>query len=194
MRPAPALAWHGRGNGLGGSRGTRPGGVPARTLPVVTEQSGARPSRDRRRAERLLGGAAEPAAPRPERERPAAPTAVRRAALVAGVEAAGLAAVALWLLVLTFTSTADSVGRALAEVVYVGIFAVALGAAAVGLWRVSPWSRGPVVFLQLLLGLFGYYSAFEWGGAWVGVPLLVLVATELYLLATPEARLAFEDR
>jgi hypothetical protein len=160
----------------------------------VTEQSGARPSRDRRRAERLLGGAAEPAAPRPERERPAAPTAVRRAALVAGVEAAGLAAVALWLLVLTFTSTADSVGRALAEVVYVGIFAVALGAATVGLWRVSPWSRGPVVFLQLLLGLFGYYSAFEWGGAWVGVPLLVLVATELYLLATPEARLAFEDR
>jgi hypothetical protein len=160
----------------------------------VTEQSGARPSRARRRAERLLGGAAEPAAPRPERERPAAPTAVRRAALVAGVEAAGLAAVALWLLVLTFTSTADSVGRALAEVVYVGIFAVALGAAAVGLWRVSPWSRGPVVFLQLLLGLFGYYSAFEWGGAWVGVPLLVLVATELYLLATPEARLAFEDR
>ncbi|WP_157937033.1 hypothetical protein [Geodermatophilus chilensis] len=160
----------------------------------MTEQSGARPSRDRRRAERLLGGAAEPAAPRRERERPATPRAVRRAALVAGVEAAGLAAVALWLLVLTFTSTADSVGRAVAEVVYVGIFAVALSAAAVGLWRVSPWSRGPVVFLQLLLGLFGYYSAFEWGGAWAGVPILVLVATELYLLATPEARLAFMER
>ena len=69
-----------------------------------------------------------------------------------------------------------------------------LGAAAVGLWRLSPWSRGPVVFLQLLLGLFGWYSAFEWGGAWVGVPILVLVATELYLLATPEARLAFLER
>ena len=119
---------------------------------------------------------------------------MRRAALVVGLEAAALAAVALWLLVLTVTSTPDSVGRALAEVVYVSFFAVLLGAAAAGLWRLSPWSRGPVVFLQLLLGLFGYYSAFEWGGAWVGIPVLVLVATELYLLATPEARLAFLER
>lgn len=119
---------------------------------------------------------------------------VRRAALVAAVEATALALVALWLLYLTFTSTPDSVSRALAEVVYVGFFAVLLGAAAVGLWRVSPWARAPVVCLQLLLGLFGYYSAFEWGGAWVGVPVLVLVATELYLLATPEARLAFLER
>ena len=119
---------------------------------------------------------------------------MRRAALVAALEAAALAAVALWLLVLTFTSTPDSVGRALAEVVWVGFFAVLLGAAATGLWRLSPWSRGPVVVLQLLLGLFGYHSAFEWGGEWVGIPVLVLVATELYLLATPEARLAFLER
>ncbi|WP_091380349.1 hypothetical protein [Geodermatophilus sp. DSM 45219] len=160
----------------------------------MTEQPGARPPRDRRRAERLLGGAAEPASPRPQQDRPAAPPALRRAALVAGVEAAGLALVALWLLFLTFTSTPDSTSRALAEVVYVSFFAVLLGAAAAGLWRVSPWSRGPVVFLQLLLGLLGWYSAFEWGGAWVGVPILVLVATELYLLATPEARLAFLER
>ena len=82
----------------------------------------------------------------------------------------------------------------MAEVVYVGIFAVAAGAAAAGLWRTSPWARGPVVFLQLLLGLFGYSSAVEWGGAWIGVPILVLVAAELYLLATPEARLAFAER
>jgi hypothetical protein len=119
---------------------------------------------------------------------------VRRAALVVAVEAAALGVVALVLLYLTITSTPDSVGRALAEVVYVGFFAVLLGAAAVGLWRVSGWARGPVVVLQLLLGLFGYYSAFEWGGAWVGLPLLVLVGTELYLLATPEARLAFLER
>jgi hypothetical protein len=160
-------------------------------VPVVREEPCPRPPRDRRRAERLLGGAAEAATPRADRQRPVAPPAVRRAALVAGLEAAALAAVALWLLVLTFTSTPDSVGRALAEVVWVGFFAVLLGAAAVGLWRLSPWSRGPVVFLQLLLGLFGYYSAFEWGGAWAGIPVLVLVGTELYLLATPEARLAF---
>ncbi|MGY1630415.1 hypothetical protein ACI784_01725 [Geodermatophilus sp. SYSU D01186] len=159
----------------------------------MTEEAGARPPRQHRLAERLLGGAAEPSAPRPAR-RTEAPGAVRRAALVVAVEAAALGVVALVLLYLTATSDPDSVGRALAEVVYVGFFAVLLGAAAIGLWRVSGWARGPVVALQVLLGLFGYFSAFEWGGPWVGVPLLVLVALELWLLATPEARLAFSDR
>ncbi len=167
--------------------------MPARTLPVVTEQSGARPPRDRRRAERLLGGAAEPATPRPGRQHPAAPPAVRRAALVAGVEAAALAAVSLWLLVLTITSTPDDVGRALAEVVLVGLGAALLGTAAVGLARVAQWTRAPVVTMQLFLGLFGFYSASA-GAPLVGVPVLALAATELYLLATPEARLAFLER
>ncbi|WP_245753763.1 hypothetical protein [Geodermatophilus ruber] len=160
----------------------------------MTEERGQRPSQGRRRAERLLGGAAEPAAPRPARPASEAPPAVRRAALVVAVEAAGLAVLALVLLYLTFASTPESTGRALAEVVYVGFFAVLLGAAAVGLWRVSGWARGPVIVLQILLGLFGYYSAFEWGGAFVGIPILALVGLELYLLATPEARLAFHDR
>ncbi|MBB3085986.1 hypothetical protein [Geodermatophilus sabuli] len=160
----------------------------------MTEEAGAQPPRQRRLAERLLGGAAEPAAPRPARPRTEAPVAVRRAALVVAVEAAALGVVALVLLYLTITSTPDSMGRALAEVVYVGFFAVLLAAATVGLWRVSGWARGPVIVLQVLLGLFGYFSAFEWGGPLVGVPLLVLVALELWLLATPEARLAFADR
>ncbi|RBY81953.1 hypothetical protein DQ238_04775 [Geodermatophilus sp. TF02-6] len=160
----------------------------------MTEEPGARPPRQRRRADRLLGGAAEPAAPRPARERPPAPAAVRRAALVVAVEAAALAGVALWLLYLTVASTPDSVGRAVAEVVYVGFFAALLGAAAVGLRRVSAWARGPVVVLQLLLGLFGYSSAFQAGRPLIGVPVLVLVALTLYLLLTPEARLAFLRR
>jgi hypothetical protein len=116
---------------------------------------------------------------------------VRRAALVVAVEAAALAVVAVVLLYLTVTSDPESVGRAVAEVVYVGFFAVLLAAAAVGLWRVSGWARGPVVVLQLLLGLFGYTSAFEADRPLVGLPILVLVALELYLLLTPEARLAF---
>ncbi|MGY1706831.1 hypothetical protein ACI79C_19875 [Geodermatophilus sp. SYSU D00697] len=157
----------------------------------MTEQPGARPPRERRLSERLLGGAAEPSAARPARPRSQAPPAVRRAALVVGLEAVLLAGVAAWLLLLTFTSTPDSVGRAVAEVVYVGLFAALLAAAAVGLWRVSSWARGPVVALQLLFALLGYYSAFEWGGPLVGVPILVLAAVVLYLLATPEARLAF---
>ena len=119
---------------------------------------------------------------------------MRRAALVVAVEAALLAAGALALLVLTVTGEPESVGRAVAEVVYVGLFAGLLAAAAVGLWRVSPWARGPVVVLQILLGLLGYTTAFESGRPLLGLPVLLLVATELYLLATPEARLALDRR
>ena len=161
---------------------------------MAGQQEGASPKRRvRPRAESLLGGAA---AARPKRERPAteAPGAVRRAALVVAVEAAALAAVALVLLWLTVTSQPDSVGRALAEVVYVSLGAGLLGAAAVGLWRLSPWARGPIVALQILLGLLGYTLAFEADRPLFGVPVLALVAVELYLLATPEARLAFSSR
>jgi hypothetical protein len=149
------------------------------------------PGRRRSRAEGLLGSAATPSAPRPERSRPDAPPAVRRAALVVAVEAAAATALAVVLLFLTLTGSPDSVGRALAEVVYVGLGAALLAAAAVGLWRVSAWARGPVIVMQLLLGVMGYTAAFQADRPLLGVPVLAAVALELYLLATPEARLAF---
>jgi hypothetical protein len=142
----------------------------------------------------LLGGAAAPTTPRAQAARPAAPAAVRRAALVVALEAAAVAALALVLLFLTVTGEPDSVGRALAEVVYVGLGAALLAAGAVGLWRVSAWARGPVVVLQLLLGALGYTAAFQADRPLIGVPVLAVVAVELYLLATPEARLAFYHR
>jgi hypothetical protein len=119
---------------------------------------------------------------------------VRRAALVVAVEAAALGAVALVLLALTLTGDPDSVGRALATVVYVSLAAALLAGAAVGLWRVSGWARGPVVVLQLLLAVIGYSLAFQAERPLLGVPVLALVAVEFYLLATPEARLAFLER
>jgi hypothetical protein len=122
------------------------------------------------------------------------PAAVRRAALVVAIEAAVAAALALTLLFLTLTSSPDSVGRALAEVVYVGLAAGLLATCAVGLRRLSAWARGPVVVLQLLLGVIGYTMAFQADRPLWGVPLLAVVALELYLLATPEARLAFFQR
>ncbi len=157
------------------------------------EDGAAAGRRARPRAESLLGGAAVSG---PKRERPAGevPGAVRRAALVVAVESAALAAVALVLLWLTVTSEPDSVGRALAEVVYASLGAGLLGAAAVGLRRLSAWARGPVVALQVLLGLLGYTLAFQADRPLIGVPVLALVAVELYLLATPEARLAFSQR
>lgn len=157
-------------------------------------RGGAREPQRRSRADRLLGGAADPGAPRPRVERPEAPAAVRRAALVVGLEAVLLLGGALVLLYLTFTSEAQSVSNAVAEVVYVALFGGAMAAAAVGLWRMSAWARGPVIVLQLILAALGYETIANADRPEIGIPVLVLVAVELYLLATPEARLAFYER
>ncbi|NEK95740.1 hypothetical protein GCU67_16435 [Modestobacter muralis] len=141
----------------------------------------------------MLGGAAEPTAPRPARPAVEVPAAVRRAALVVAVEAAALTGLALVLLVLSVTRSPDSLGRALAEVVFVGLAAAVLAGGALGLWRLAPWARGPVVALQIFLGIFGYTSAFQADRPLIGVPVLALVGVVLYLLATPEARLAYSD-
>jgi hypothetical protein len=165
-----------------------------RNLTAVADPSGAQPSRPRSRADRLLGAAAEPSAPAPPRPTQRAPRSVRWAALVVAVEALALAGIAAWLLVLTVTSTPASLGGALAEVVFVGLGAAVLVLAARGLWRLSSWARGPVVALQLFLGLLGFTSAFTYDRPLIGLPVLVLVAVVLYLLVTPEARLAFYER
>jgi hypothetical protein len=165
-----------------------------RNLAVVTEQGGGSPGASRSWSDRLFGAVAEPSAPRPPRVHREAPRSLRWAAAVVGVEAAAIAVGALALLWLVLTSTADSVPRALAEVVVVAAGAVVLAVCAAGLWRVAAWARGPVVVLQLLLGALAYTTAFEADRPLVGVPVLALVAAELYLLATPEARLAYLER
>jgi len=160
----------------------------------MTEPAGVPPQPPRLRSERLLGGAARPSTPRPERPRTEAPRTLRWAAVVVGIEAAALALGALWLLYLVVSSTADSVAAALGEVVFVAAGAAVLAAAGVGLWRVASWARGPVVVLQLLLAALAYTTAFDAGRPAIGLPVLVLVAAELYLLATPESRLAYSQR
>jgi hypothetical protein len=111
-----------------------------------------------------------------------------------GVEALLLAGVAVVLMVLTLVDDAASVARAIAEVVYLALAGAALSAGAWGLWRRASWARGPVVVLQILLGLFGYQAAFTFRRPELGLPVLVLVLGTLYLLATPEARLAYTER
>ncbi len=90
--------------------------------------------------------------------------------------------------------TPTASGRALAEVGYVLLGAGALAACALGLRRVAAWARGPVVVLQLLLGAFGYVTAFAAQRPLLGVPVLVCVAGVCWFLATPEARLAYAPR
>jgi hypothetical protein len=162
----------------------------------VSDQSGAAGERPRRRADRLLGAPATPAPAKPARE-PAArgggevPASLRWAAAVVGLEAALIGAGAVVLLYLTLTSTPDSLPRAIAEVVFVGLGAGLLGAAALGLARVASWARGPVVVLQILLGLLAFTTAVQAERPLIGLPVLALVATVLYLLATPASRLAY---
>jgi hypothetical protein len=152
------------------------------------------PQPPHRRSDRLFGAAARPPAPRPERPRVEAPRSLRWAAVVVGIEAAAAAVGAVWLLYLVVSSTAVSMSNAIAEVVVVAAGAAVLAAAAVGLWRVASWARGPVVVLQLLLAALAYTATFEAGQPAIGLPVLALVAAELYLLATPESRLAYVER
>jgi hypothetical protein len=59
-----------------------------------------------------------------------------------------------------------------------------------GLARVRGWSRSPAVVLQLLALPVGV--GLVQGEVWVAaVPVLLLAGSVLYLLATPQARLAF---
>jgi hypothetical protein len=87
-----------------------------------------------------------------------------------------------------FDRTATLLQAAFALVVGVLVLLVARG-----LHRTSGWSRSPVVLLQLLALPVGVGLAQS--GIWyAAVPVLLLAAAVLYLLATPEARLAFEAR
>ena len=113
-----------------------------------------------------------------------------RAALLVGVEGAALAVLgavyaAAGVLGQPFDRTAT-----LLE----GGFALALGVLLVAVARalaaVRGWARSPAVVVQLLalpVGV-GLAQAQVWAAA---VPVLLLAGAVLYLLATPEARLAF---
>jgi hypothetical protein len=166
---------------------------PPRSLAAVTDRKDTAPDRPRRRAERLLGATAEPSATRPPRARPESPRAVRWAALVVGVQAAALVVAAGVLAYLTLTES-GGVASGLALAALVLVLGAALAGCAVGMWRGASWARGPVIAGQLLLGLMGYTAAVEAHRPAIGIPALALVALVFYLLATPEARLAFFRR
>ena len=157
----------------------------------MTEQDREPQQAPRLRADRLLGAAAEPAAPRPERVRREVPRSLRQAAVLVGLEAVAtgvLAVVWLWLIL---TSTPEMLAAALAEVVVIALVAAGLAAAAVGLSRAAGWARGAVTAAQIFFGLSGFVATFEADRPLIGVPILVVVAGVLYLLATPESRLAY---
>ncbi len=91
-------------------------------------------------------------------------------------------------------SRPDSVGRAWAGVVMAlgaGVLIVFLARA---LSQVASWSRAPVVVIQILAAPVGYSVAFPAQQPLYGIPILAAAATVLYLLFTPESKLAFFQR
>jgi hypothetical protein len=160
----------------------------------VTDDRAAGAPQRRSLADRFLGAAAEPPAPKPPREPVQAPSSVRWAAVVVALEAVVLLGAAGYFAVRTLTGDAESDRGAWGLVVFALLGAALLGACARGLFRVATWSRGPVVAVQLLLGALGLTAAFSYQHPEVGIPMLVPVAVVLYLLLTPEARLAFLRR
>jgi hypothetical protein len=156
----------------------------------VVQQDGRGP---RRRAERFFGAPADEAVPRPRRPARAAPRSLRWAAVVVGVEAAAAVAAAVVMAVLATAGDATSGRDAVGIVVFALLAAAVLAGCARGLWRVASWARGPVVALQLLLVLLGF-TAVSAQAPQVGYPMIAVAAVELYLLATPEARLPYAGR
>lgn len=115
------------------------------------------------------------------------------AALVAaeGVALAGFVAFFCYELA---TATATDTGAAVAETAFTAAGAVLLFALSRSLSRVRRWARTPVVVLQIVFLPVGYSLAFQAEQAYAGLPVLVAALVTLYLLMTPTARLAFEDR
>ncbi|GAB1642887.1 hypothetical protein [Krasilnikovia sp. MM14-A1259] len=101
-----------------------------------------------------------------------------------GLEAAGLAALTAYLIVLDFTADKHSVTVALALTGCAALGAAVLGLLARALARRSARARGPVVVVQLLVLATGGFLI-QTGPSWLGVVLLVLAAATVILVVSP---------
>ena len=114
----------------------------------------------------------------------AAPGALRLAAGLQALEAVGMCVAAGFAAV----STADGQSHQRASGIALTLFAVgtAVGFAlfAVGLAKARPWTRTPVVMVQLAVGAWGIYLLKDHRLDW-GVPMLLVAACCLAALFTP---------
>lgn len=116
----------------------------------------------------------------------------RRAGALLVVEGLGLTAVGVAYGVLGKGAQGDR-----SSVLFTAVAAVLAGLVLLVLgWAIDSsraWARTPAVVLNVF-PLPVAATAFQ-GGAWeVGVPLVLLAGTALYLFATPELRLLFRER
>lgn len=117
-----------------------------------------------------------------------APTQLRAATVLIGLESLGLVVAAGILLVKIVIGHPESLARALLEVAFALLGAAMLGLGARGLLHLRPSARTPVIVLQLLALPVGYSLAFQAGLVAYGGPILVVALAVLYLLFTPPVR------
>jgi hypothetical protein len=117
---------------------------------------------------------------------------VRRLALLLAVEGVALTLVGIGYGLAGLSADGDTaaVELAAAGAVVGGLVLLALARVTD---QVKPWSRSPVVVLNVFpfpLAL----SVLKAGAWWVAVPMVLLAGSVLYLHATPELRAAFRER
>ena len=121
-----------------------------------------------------------------------APNEVRLAAVLIALQAVGLLATAVVLVVKIIVGDPESLGRAALDVGFV------LGSAALllfggrSLLLLSPSARTPVIVLEVLALPVGYSLGFQAGRMLYGAPIMVSALAVLYLLFTPKARAALD--
>src|SRR6516164_1849813 len=124
---------------------------------------------------------ASPAAAAAPRERP---RALRLAAALQALEAAGMCVAA------GFAAVATADGQSYQRASGVALTLIAVGTAAafalfaVGLAKARPWTRTPVVMTQLAIGAWGIYLLKDHRPEW-GIPMLLVAACCLAALFTP---------
>jgi len=112
------------------------------------------------------------------------PRALRVAAALLAVEAAGMCVAA------GFSAVSTANGQSYQEASGVALTVIAVGVAVVfalfaaGLARARPWTRTPVVMTQLAIGAWGIYLLRDHRLDW-GVPMLLVAAGCLAALFTP---------
>ncbi|MFZ4297205.1 hypothetical protein ACOZE3_04665 [Streptomyces cinereoruber] len=119
-------------------------------------------------------------------ERAHRPARLTAAAAVAGVEALGLAAGGVYMLVKALTGSPGDLTGALTGAVTLVVLGLIPLAAARGLWLCRSWSRGPAVITQIL-ALPVAWQMLQANSAMipVGAVLGVLAVTGLVLLVNP---------
>lgn len=119
-------------------------------------------------------------------------SSLRACAALVALQALGLLAAAVFLVVEVVVATPDDRTRALVAALLTLVMAVGLGLVAWGLVRARRWARAPALVVNLLVLPVAFDLAR--GGRWyVGVPLLVWAVVVLALLFAPSTDALLED-